>query len=135
VARTKPTYVQSTKRKGRIGAAWGVLKQARQPGSPGIGARIGAIPRMIGATLTGRYPGMSRARLLLLAAGTGYIVSPIDAMPEMFMLFLGVADDIGVAVWLAGALLVETDHFLAWERGGAPTPGEPQRVRSERLPG
>ena len=129
MAQSKPI----TKRAGRISAAMRVLRQARQPGSPGFGARIGAIPRMIGATLSGRYPGLSRAKLLLLAAGAGYVISPIDAVPEAFLLFLGTVDDIGIAMWLAGALLVETDQFLAWERGSQVVDGEPQRVRSERL--
>ena len=129
----KPTAVQSTRRKGRLAAAYGVLKQSRKPGSPGMGERVGAIPRMVGATLTGRYPGLSRAKLLLLTAGAGYIVSPIDAVPEAFLLLLGVVDDIGVAVWLASVLLVETDHFLAWERGEPAPGGETQRVQAERL--
>lgn len=130
MAQSKPM----TKRAGRISAAMRVLRQARQPGSPGIGARIAAVPRLIGATLSGRYPGMSRAKLLLLAAGAGYIVSPIDAVPEAFLLFLGTVDDLGLAIWLAGALLVETDHFLAWERQQrGVVDGEPRRVRSERL--
>ena len=89
---------------------------------------------MVGATLTGRYPGMSRARLLLYAAGAGYIVSPVDAVPEALLLVLGTVDDIGVAVWLAGALLFETDQFLAWERANLAQwiPQEPDPVHMAR---
>jgi uncharacterized membrane protein YkvA (DUF1232 family) len=97
-----------------------------------MGARIGAIPRMFGATLSGRYPGMSRAKLLLLAAGAGYVVSPIDAVPEALLLFIGTVDDIGVAMWLTAALLVETDNFLAWERSGQGGAG-PKWVNAERV--
>jgi uncharacterized membrane protein YkvA (DUF1232 family) len=123
------------KRRGRLSAAARVLRESRRPGSPGLGARIAALPRMIGATLSGRYPGLSRAKLLLLGASVGYIVSPIDVVPEAFLLLLGTVDDIGVAVWLASALLVETDHFLAWERAKGTVDGEPpQHIRSERLP-
>jgi uncharacterized membrane protein YkvA (DUF1232 family) len=132
VAQSNPA--RSAKRKGRLSAAMRVLRESRREGSPGIGARIAAVPRMVGATLSGRYPGLSRAKLLLLGAGVGYIVSPIDAVPEAFLLLVGVVDDVGIAVWLVGALLVETDAFLAWERTGRVVDGEPpQHIRSERL--
>lgn len=121
------------KRRGRLSAAARVLREARKPGSPGVGARLVAVPRMIGATLTGKYPGLSRAKLLLLGAGAGYIVSPIDAVPEAFLLAFGVVDDIGIAMWLATALLLETDQFLAWERANKVVEGEATHVRSERL--
>jgi uncharacterized membrane protein YkvA (DUF1232 family) len=122
------------KRRGRLSAAARVLREAGKPGTPGVGARLVAVPRMIGATLTGKYPGMSRAKLLLFGAGFGYIVSPIDVVPEAFLLLAGVVDDVGVAVWLATALLVETDEFLAWERSKKNVvEGEATNVRSERL--
>jgi uncharacterized membrane protein YkvA (DUF1232 family) len=134
MAQGKPTFTPSNKRRGRLAAAARVLREARRPGTPGVGARIAAVPRMIGATLSGKYPGLSRAKLLLLGAGVGYIVSPIDVVPEAFLLLLGTVDDVGVAVWLATALLVETDAFLAWERDNRTVEGEPpQHIRSERL--
>lgn len=139
MVRTKPMG-KATRRSGRISGAMRVLREARRPGSPGVGARVAAIPRMIGATLTGRYPGLTRAKLLLLAAGAGYIVSPIDAVPEGLLLLLGTVDDIGLAMWLTAALLVETDNFLAWERSGqghgqrqGQGPGQAKWVDSERI--
>ena len=132
VAQSNPAG--SAKRKNRLSAAMRVLRESRRAGSPGLGTRIAAVPRMIGATVSGRYPGLSRAKLLLLGASVGYIVSPIDAVPEALLLFAGVIDDVGVAMWLAGVLLIETDAFLAWERAGRVVDGEaPQHVRSERL--
>ena len=55
-------------------------------------------------------------------------MSPIDLVPEAFLLLLGLVDDAAVAVWLAGAVLSETERFLIWEREQARV--IPGRVRS-----
>jgi uncharacterized membrane protein YkvA (DUF1232 family) len=71
-----------------------------------------------------------------MTMATVYVVSPIDLVPEAFLLVLGLADDALMVTWLAGALLAETERFLAWEaskrdtgrRGPAQTvPGGPVR--------
>jgi len=49
------------------------------------------------------------------------MISPIDAIPEGFLLLLGLVDDAAVAAWLAGAVLDETERFLAWEKDKART--------------
>ncbi|GAA0255589.1 YkvA family protein [Cryptosporangium japonicum] len=108
------------RRKTRLAAAAKVAREASRPGSPSIGARIGAVPRMIRASASGQYPGLSRLKLALLGVGVAYVVSPVDAMPELFMTIFGLADDVAVAVYLAGALFAETDNFLEWERTVAP---------------
>ena len=46
---------------------------------------------MIKAIAAGEYDG--GLRLALMAAAALYIVSPIDAIPEAFLLFLGLIDD------------------------------------------
>jgi uncharacterized membrane protein YkvA (DUF1232 family) len=73
---------------------------------------------MVVAAARGSYPGLSRSRLALLALAAVYIVSPIDLVPEAFLLALGLADDAAVAAWLASQLLGETDRFLAWKGHG-----------------
>jgi uncharacterized membrane protein YkvA (DUF1232 family) len=85
-----------------------------KPGTPGVGQRVAAIPRMIRASLRGEYDG--KLRMLLMAAAAVYIVSPLDAIPEAFFLFLGLIDDAFVVTWLTGALLSETERFLEWEK-------------------
>jgi uncharacterized membrane protein YkvA (DUF1232 family) len=102
-------------------AAWTALVRTFKPGSPGLARRIGAIPRMIGATLRGRYDGKSRMTLMLVSAA--YIVSPIDFVPEGILLFIGLVDDAAVAAWFAGALLDETERFLEWEKRQEAVPG------------
>jgi uncharacterized membrane protein YkvA (DUF1232 family) len=96
------------------------LVQAFRP--PGLGRRLAALPRMIKATLTGKYDGVGR--LFLMALASLYIISPIDAIPELFTAFIGLIDDAFVATWLAGALLAETDRFLEWERLNTTLRGE-----------
>jgi uncharacterized membrane protein YkvA (DUF1232 family) len=85
-----------------------------RPGTPGIGRRLSAFPRMVKASLKGEYDG--GLRLLLMAAATVYIVSPIDVIPEAVFLFFGLIDDAFVLTWLTGAMLSETERFLEWEK-------------------
>ena len=94
--------------------AWRALLRVFKPDTPGFWRRVGAVPRMVGATVTGRYDGGSRLAMMLVSGL--YIVSPIDLVPEGFLLFLGLVDDAAVAAWFAGALMAETERFLAWEK-------------------
>ena len=90
------------------------LLRVFKPGTPGLGRRLAAIPRMIRATMRKEYDG--GGRLAMMTFASIYIVSPIDFVPEAFLLWFGLLDDAAVAVWLAGAVLSETDRFLAWEK-------------------
>jgi uncharacterized membrane protein YkvA (DUF1232 family) len=114
-------------RKAAFTALWTAIRGSR--GGPPLTQRLAALPRMILATMTGRYDG--KFRLAAMALATAYIASPVDLVPEAFLLVLGLADDAVVAVWLAGAVLAETERFLAWERGrarivdAAPVSGRP----------
>ncbi len=84
--------------------------------------RLSAMPRMVGNTLRGKYDGLGR--LLMISAATAYVMSPIDMVPEAFFLVFGLADDVIIVSWIAGALLSETDRYLMWENGGkAPVSG------------
>jgi uncharacterized membrane protein YkvA (DUF1232 family) len=100
-------------RKAAFAALWSAMRSSHR-GGPSLGRRVSAIPRMIGACLTGRYDG--RGRLAAMVLASLYIISPIDLVPEAFLLFFGLIDDAAVAVWLAGALLSETERYLEWER-------------------
>jgi uncharacterized membrane protein YkvA (DUF1232 family) len=98
-------------------ALWRAIVNGRRPGSPDVGERMRAVPRMIGDALSGRYAALGRARLALLGLALFYLISPVDLVPEAIVPLVGLVDDGVVALWLAGAFLVETDRFLVWERG------------------
>ncbi|HEU4347179.1 MAG TPA: YkvA family protein [Actinoplanes sp.] len=98
-------------------AAFTALARALTAGSrggPSIGKRIAALPRMLRATARGEYDGGKR--VLMMAAATAYVASPIDLVPEGFFLIAGLIDDAAMITWLAGSVLAETERFLEWEK-------------------
>src|SRR3954451_21036404 len=99
--------------------AWTALLRVFKPGTPGLGRRLAAIPRLIAASVRGEGDG--RGRLAVVAAPGLYIASPIDFVPEALFLVVGLIDDAAVAAWFAGALLAETERFLEWEKQRAMT--------------
>jgi uncharacterized membrane protein YkvA (DUF1232 family) len=64
---------------------------------------------------TGRYPYLDKRRLAAVLVGAVYVLSPVDAIPEIVLPLLGFGDDALVLAWLIGSVLSETDAFLAWE--------------------
>jgi len=92
------------------------MPTATRAGTPGLGARLTSLPRLVRATLRGEYAGTTRARLLTLVAALLYVVSPIDLVPELLLPILGLGDDALVIGWVAAALINETESFLTWER-------------------
>lgn len=98
---------------------------AMRPGGPTVLERLSAMPRLVSSALSGRYTGVSAGRLAMMAAAVAYVVSPVDLVPEGALLFFGVLDDAMVLSWLAAALVTETESFLGWERGEAPSAAEP----------
>ncbi|WP_131741506.1 YkvA family protein [Actinomadura roseirufa] len=108
------------------GQAWQIYNETLQPGAPGLWERVRAVPRMVKAVLRGRYKGMSFGTLGMLVLGLVYIVSPIDAIPDVFPV-VGIVDDTGMALWLLALLVKSAGDFVTWERGGRPSVivGEP----------
>jgi uncharacterized membrane protein YkvA (DUF1232 family) len=97
-------------------ALWRALSAAGRPGAPGIAERLVAVPRMVGAAVSGRYPHLSAGRVLLAALAGAYLLSPLDVVPELLLSVVGLVDDAVVALWLGGVFLSETQRFLEWER-------------------
>ena len=95
------------------------VRIASRPGGPSMGARLAAVPRMVLATARGDYRGVTVARLLGLTVAVGYLVSPVDLLPEALLGVVGLADDAVVLGWLATQLVTETESFLDWERAAA----------------
>lgn len=98
------------------------VRMAVRPGGPSMGERAGAVPRMVRATFSGDYVGVSKARLLMMLAAAGYLISPLDLIPEAVLPIVGLADDALVLSWLATRLVEETEAFLEWEKGIAGSP-------------
>ncbi|MGW6497820.1 YkvA family protein [Nonomuraea angiospora] len=99
----------------RAAAAWRTYREVTKPGSPGLMARIRAIPRMVGAVMRGQYAGMGKGKLAMLGLGVVYILSPVDVVPD-FLVMVGVVDDFGVFLWLAATLLGESGRYVEHER-------------------
>lgn len=108
--------ITSPRRLSAFRALWYALRKAGRPGAPTLSERARVLPRMVGRALAGRYVGLSRPRLVLVALGLVYLISPIDLVPEALLNVFGLGDDAVVALWLVGWFLAETDRFLAWER-------------------
>ena len=98
------------------------VRMAVRPGGPSMGERAGAVPRMVRATFSGEYVGVSKGRLLMMLAAAGYLVSPLDLIPEAVLPIVGLADDALVLSWLATRLVEETEAFLEWEKATMGTP-------------
>ena len=118
-------------RKGRRAAAAAATAAAMSDGPGGFVARLASIPRLVRDVLLGRYGGLSRGRLLLMALAVLYIVSPVDLLPEAVLTIPGLADDAAVAAWLVASLLGATSAYRAWESGTVSTSGDPRVVPGE----
>lgn len=113
------------------------VRIASRPGGPSLVDRAQAVPRLVRAVRSGEYTGTSVGRLLMMLGAAGYLVSPVDLLPEGLLGAFGLADDAVVGSWLAAELVTETEAFLEWERttgresghgaggaGGEAVPGE-----------
>jgi uncharacterized membrane protein YkvA (DUF1232 family) len=78
--------------------------------------------------LLGRWTGMTRGRLALMALALLYIVSPVDLLPEAVLTIPGLADDAVVAGWLITSLFGATSAYLAWGDQHETVPGRAERI-------
>ena len=97
------------------------VRAATRSGSPGLGERLRAVPRLVRSTVRGDYRGTSRGQLALLLGAVLYVVSPMDLVPEAALRAVGLGDDAMVIAWIATALVNQTEGYLAWERQRAET--------------
>lgn len=122
-----------------FGALFRAIRLAVRPGGPSLGQRASSLPRLFGATMRGEYPGTSMGRLLMAIAALGYVISPVDFLPEALLGVFGLLDDAFVLSWVAARLVTETEDFIAWEQArgaqAGPQPATPvytsQTVRGD----
>lgn len=101
-----------------LGVAAAVRSGSRADG-PSVGDRLASLPRMLLALRRGEYSGTDLRHVALMVAAAGYVVSPVDLLPEGVLLLAGIADDALVVGWLAVTLVRATDDFLDWEANRA----------------
>ncbi|WP_201776480.1 YkvA family protein [Streptacidiphilus carbonis] len=101
-------------------SAWGLYRETRRPGAPGLVRRLLAAPLLVADVVLGRYRGLTRSRLFgffLLTAV--YVISPIDAIPD-FIPVIGWGDDTLVVLWFMNGLVRESGRYVTWKRAGRP---------------
>lgn len=120
-------------RRRRTAAYTAAAAAAMSEGPTGFGSRVASIPRLLRDTANGRYQGLTRGRLALMALALVYILSPVDLMPEALLAIPGLADDAAVGAWLVAAVLGATTAYRAWESGQAAPATDPRVVPGEVL--
>ncbi len=98
----------------RSGAFRALVEAFAGRGRHSLASRLSALPRLRRDAVTRRYPGPPPERALAMLLAIGYVVSPVDLVPELFLAVAGLADDAVVLAWLAGAVLEEVDAYLDW---------------------
>ncbi len=86
--------------------------------------RLRLLPWMVRDAVTGRWTGAGRRRLAAAALGTAYLVSPVDAVPELWTSFVGLLDDGLVAAFVATSVRAATDDYVRRGGRGGPRPGQ-----------
>lgn len=99
-----------------FGSVLTAVRRSMRPGSPGLGERLSAMPRLVRASLGGQYQLTRPADLGLLLAAVLYVASPIDLVPEALLGPFGLGDDALVVAWIAAWVVNHTEDFLDWER-------------------
>ncbi len=98
----------------------GAVKASR--GRHPLGQRLAAVLPMLRDTLTGRWPGAPRGRVVGGILGLVYVISPLDFLPELLLGPFGLGDDLAIAAVSVAALLTSAEDWLdrndAMERSG-----------------
>lgn len=107
-------------------AVAGAVRSSR--GRHPLGRRLIAVIPMIRDTLTGRWPGGPKVRVVGGLAGVLYVISPLDILPEVLLGPFGLGDDIAIAAVSVAALLSAAEDYLdakdAAAGAAAPQDGE-----------
>jgi uncharacterized membrane protein YkvA (DUF1232 family) len=86
--------------------------------SQGLFADLVATGRLIRAYVRGEYRAVRLRSVLAFIGGLVYFVSPVDLIPDVFLL-LGFTDDAIVVSLVFGVLRQELADFRAWEFGSS----------------
>ena len=95
---------------GRATVVAGAVKASR--GRHPLSQRLVAVVPMLRDTLTGRWAGAPKGRVLGGLAGLLYVISPLDILPEMLLGPFGLGDDVALAAVAVAALLSSAEEWL-----------------------
>jgi len=72
--------------------------------------------RLLNASLSGAYTGLSVHKLVTIVAAILYLISPLDVIPD-FIPVVGYVDDAAVIAWVLKNIAEELKDFRSWEQG------------------
>ena len=72
---------------------------------------------MVSDSVTGKYQGVAKSTLALLAGGLAYLALPIDLVPD-FIPVAGWVDDAAVLAWIFKRCADEFQKYKAFKRPG-----------------
>jgi len=72
--------------------------------------------RLLKASVSGAYTGLSVHKLVTIVAAMLYLISPLDAIPD-FIPVVGYVDDAAVIAWVLKSIAEELKDFRMWEEG------------------
>lgn len=99
----------------RLAAAAATAGAAGSQASYGVGADLRATWRLIRAYLRGDYRDVRLRSVLAVVTAFVYFVSPVDLIPDVFLL-LGLTDDLVVVSLLFTVVRKELAGFRHWEQ-------------------
>jgi len=72
--------------------------------------------RLLKASVSGAYTGLSVHKLVTILAALLYLISPLDVIPD-FIPVVGYVDDWAVIAWVLKSIAEELKDFRMWEQG------------------
>ena len=77
---------------------------------------IQLLVRLLNASMSGVYTGLSVRKLVAIVAAILYLISPLDVIPD-FIPVVGYVDDAAVIAWVMKSIAEELKDFKIWEEG------------------
>ncbi|MBU6482565.1 MAG: DUF1232 domain-containing protein [Nitrospirae bacterium] len=77
---------------------------------------IQLLVRLLKASMSGVYTGLSVRKLVAIVAAILYLISPLDVIPD-FIPVVGYVDDAAVIAWVMKSIAEELKDFKMWEEG------------------
>ena len=80
-----------------------------------VADELKALLRLVRFYIAGDYRAIPWESLVLIVAGIIYVVSPVDAIPDV-LAPIGLIDDAAVVVFVMGVVEEEVEDFMEWEK-------------------